>query len=188
MEVRLSRRGAADRPEWHRTDPGSDTGPRRGAATWITFRRLKNDPGVPHRPAQLGRTTFVLEARRGVLPGTPPPPQNSAPAAIPARQPTSSPQPGPGLPHSNRFVQPGRRARRGADVWAARSAAHLREPGSGANVLAVSDLGAFAINLDVTMQIASPADSRWPPPSSGPVRRVCGAPTATRGNRCPAAT
>jgi hypothetical protein len=36
-------------------------------------------------------------AQRGVLPGAPPPPKNSAPAAI-ARQPTSSPQPGPGLP------------------------------------------------------------------------------------------
>jgi len=37
-------------------------------------------------------------ARRGVLPGTPPPPKNSAPAAIPPRQPTSSPQPGPSAP------------------------------------------------------------------------------------------
>jgi hypothetical protein len=37
-------------------------------------------------------------ARRGVLPGTPPAPKNSAPAAIPPSRPTSSPQPGPGLP------------------------------------------------------------------------------------------
>jgi hypothetical protein len=49
--------------------------------------------------ADLAYAFACLEgARRGVLPGTPPPPKNSAPAAIPPRQPTSSPQAGPSLP------------------------------------------------------------------------------------------
>jgi hypothetical protein len=38
MEVRLSRRGAADRPEWHRSGPGSDTGPS------VARRNLNHDP------------------------------------------------------------------------------------------------------------------------------------------------
>ncbi len=49
--------------------------------------------------ADLAYAFACLEgARRGVLPGTPPPPKNSAPSAIPPSRPTSSPQPGPGLP------------------------------------------------------------------------------------------
>jgi hypothetical protein len=49
--------------------------------------------------ADLAYAFACLEgARRGVLPATPPPPEKSAPAAEPPRQPTSSPQPGPVLP------------------------------------------------------------------------------------------
>jgi hypothetical protein len=49
--------------------------------------------------ADLAYAFACLEgARRGVLPGTPPPPKNSAPAATPPRPPTSSPQPGAGFP------------------------------------------------------------------------------------------
>jgi hypothetical protein len=46
--------------------------------------------------AELAYAFACLEgARRGVLPGTPPPQKNSAPAATPPSRPTSSPQPGP---------------------------------------------------------------------------------------------
>lgn len=49
--------------------------------------------------ADLAYAFACLEgARRGVLPGTPPPPKNNAPAAIPPSRPTSSPQPGPTYP------------------------------------------------------------------------------------------
>jgi hypothetical protein len=49
--------------------------------------------------ADLAYAFACLEgARRGVLPATPPPPKNSAPAEIPPRRPTSSPQPGSTYP------------------------------------------------------------------------------------------
>lgn len=56
------------------------------------------DGGGTGQLADIAYAFACLEgAQRGILPGTPPPPKNSAPA-IPPRQPTSSPQSSPGLP------------------------------------------------------------------------------------------
>lgn len=70
------------------------------AAAHHTLKAIVDRPdgGATGQLADLAYAFACLEgAGRGVLPGTPLR-KNSGPAAIPPRQPTSSPQPGPGLP------------------------------------------------------------------------------------------
>lgn len=95
VRPRETRRGRRDRDAAHLAGPSHNHSRRSASHTLQAIADRAEGVGTGQLTDLAYAFACLEAARRGVLPGTPPPPKNSAPEAIPPRRPTSSPQPSP---------------------------------------------------------------------------------------------